>query len=115
MREEKNKEFKILEDAKNIFSQAIGTKIDTSQPILFQLVDVVQKFNKDMDGQEKLLQRVEKKFENKVLEKITKKIYIYQVELSTSLNSLETLAIMYLLYLENCVMYPFSPRTSRKS
>ena len=54
-REEWNKEFKILEDAKNILSQAPGTEIDSYQPILFQLEDVVQKFNEDMDGQEKLL------------------------------------------------------------
>ena len=70
MREERNREFKILEDAKNILSEAIGTKIDTSQPILFQLADAIQKFNEDMDGQEKLLQKAEKKFENKVLEQI---------------------------------------------
>ena len=50
LREERNREFKILEDAKNILSQAIGTKIDTSQPILFQLVDAMQKFNEDLDG-----------------------------------------------------------------
>ena len=43
-----------------------------------------------MDGKEKLLQRVEKKFENKVLEQIAQKIAIYQVDLSTRINSLET-------------------------
>ena len=50
LREERNREFKILEDANNILSQTIGTNIDTSPPILFQLVDVVQKFNEDMDS-----------------------------------------------------------------
>ena len=50
LKEERNKEFKILEDAKNILSQALGTDIDSSQPILFQLADVVYKFNEDMDG-----------------------------------------------------------------
>ena len=43
-----------------------------------------------MDGQEKNLQRKEKKFENKVLEQIAEKIAIHQVDFSTSLNSLET-------------------------
>ena len=66
--EERNKEFKILEDAKNILSQALGTEIDSCQPILFQLADDVQNFNEDLDGQEKILQREKKKFENKVLE-----------------------------------------------
>ena len=46
LREERNREFKILEDAKNILSQAIGTEIDTSQPILFQLANFVQKLMK---------------------------------------------------------------------
>ena len=41
LREERNKEFKFLKDAKNILSQELGTKIDSSQPILFQIVDVV--------------------------------------------------------------------------
>ena len=36
------------------------------------------------------MQRVEKKFENKVLEHIAQQIAIYQVELSTILGSLET-------------------------
>ena len=57
---------------------------------MFQLADAVQKFNEYMDGQEKLLQRAEKKFENKVLEQIAQKIAIHQVELSTSLSSLES-------------------------
>ena len=70
LREERNREFKILEDAKNILSQAISANIDTSQSILFQLANAIQKFNENMDGQEKLLQRAQKKFENKVLEKI---------------------------------------------
>ena len=45
----------MIEDAKNILAEALNTKVDTSQPILFQLVEAVQKFNEDLDGQEKLL------------------------------------------------------------
>ena len=44
LREERNREFKILEDAKNILSQAIGSEIDTSQPILFQLADAMGEY-----------------------------------------------------------------------
>ena len=55
LREERNKEFKILEDAKNILTQALSTEVESSQPILFQLVEAVHKFNEDLDGQEKLL------------------------------------------------------------
>ena len=34
LREERDKEFKIIEDAKNILAEAIGIEIDSSQPIL---------------------------------------------------------------------------------
>ena len=55
LREERNREFQVLEDAKNILAEALGTEVDTSQPILTQLVEVIQKFNEDLNGQEKLL------------------------------------------------------------
>ena len=90
MREERKKEFKILEDAKNILTQALGTKVDSSQPILFQLVEVVQKFNEEIDGQDKLIEKSKKKFENKVLEHIDQQIVIHQVEISKILVNLET-------------------------
>ena len=51
---------------------------------------MVQKFDEDLNGQEKFLQRIEKKFENKVLELVAQNIAIYQVDLSTILGSLET-------------------------
>lgn len=70
LREERNKEFKIIEDAKNILAEALGIEVNTSQPILYQLVEAVHKYNEDLDGQDKLLQRLEKNFENKVLELI---------------------------------------------
>lgn len=50
LREERNKEFKIIEDAKNIPAEALSIEVDTSQPILYQLVEVVQKYNEDLDG-----------------------------------------------------------------
>lgn len=79
LREERNKEFKIIEDEKNILVEALNIEVDTSQPILIQLAKVVHKFNEDVNGQDKLLQRAEKKFENKVLEHIAQKIYMHQV------------------------------------
>ena len=90
LREERDKEYKIIEDAKNILSKAIGIEFDSSQPILHQLAKVVQNFNEDTDSQDKLFQKAEKKFENKVLEHIAQQIAIYQVELSTFLGSMET-------------------------
>ena len=90
LREERDKEFKIIEDAKNILAEAIGIEVDSSQPILYQLEKVVHKFNEYLDGQDKLLQKEEKKFENKVLEHIAQQIAIYQVEISTILGFLET-------------------------
>ena len=50
LREERDKEFKIIKDAKNILAEAIGIEVDSSQPILYQLVEVVQKFNEDTNG-----------------------------------------------------------------
>ena len=85
-----NKGFKILEDVKNILTQTLSTKVDSSQPIFVQLVEAVQKLNEDLNSQERLLQRVEKKFETRVLEQISQKIGIYEVELSISISSLET-------------------------
>ena len=87
--EERDKEYKIIEDAKNILSEAIGIEIDSSQHILYQLVEVVQKFNEDTEGQDKLIEKAEKKFDSKVLEHISQQITIYQVELSTILVNLE--------------------------
>ena len=66
----------MLEDAKNILADALSTKVDTSLPILVQLAKVVQKFNEDMNGKEKLLERAEIKFENKVLELVAHNIAI---------------------------------------
>ena len=43
-REERNRENQVLEDVNNILTEALNTEVDTSQPILAQLVEVVQKF-----------------------------------------------------------------------
>ena len=37
LREEKDREYKIIDDAKNILSEAIGIEVDSSQPILLEL------------------------------------------------------------------------------
>ena len=71
-------------------TESLGIEVDTSQPILYHLAEAVQNYTEDLDGQDKLLQKVEKKFENKMLELIAEQIAIYQVELSTFLSSLET-------------------------
>ena len=83
-------QYKIIDDANNILSKAIGIEVDYSQPILLQLAEAVQNFNDDSSGQEKLIERVEKKFDNKVLEHIAQQIAIHQVELSSILTNLET-------------------------
>ena len=51
--------------------------------------EVVNKYNEDLYGQDKLLQKAE----NKVLELISQQISIHQVELSIILGSLETSCI----------------------
>lgn len=90
LREERDREFRIIESAKNIFTKAIGVDVDSSQHILLQLEEVVNKFNEDSTSQEKLMEKVEKKFDNKVLEHIAQQIAIKQVELYTILSNLES-------------------------
>ena len=63
--------------------------MDSTQHILLQLEEAVQKFNEDSSGQEKLIEKVEKKFDNKVLEHIAQQIAIKQVELATFLGNFE--------------------------
>jgi hypothetical protein len=84
-----NKRNKVLIDIKGIFLDALDVNIDESQPIMDQLVEIVHKYNTDAEGQEKLLLKVERKFEHKVLEKIAKRIAINQVELTNLITVLE--------------------------
>ena len=49
----------------------------------------MQKFNEGSSGQEKLIEKVERKFDNKVLEHIAQQIVIKQVELSRFLGNFE--------------------------
>ena len=60
LREDRDKEFKIIEDAKKILAEAIGIEVDNSQPILYQLVEAVQQFNEDTDGHDTLVQKAKK-------------------------------------------------------
>ena len=83
LREEQRKKTQVLKDIKDIFKNASSFEVDNIQPIIDHLTKIVQKFNKDLNGQDKLLQRDERKFENRVLEQVAQKIAIDQVELST--------------------------------
>jgi hypothetical protein len=89
LRHERDLEYSIIESAKNIITEAIGVEVDSTQHILIQLEEAVHKFNEDTSGQEKLIERAEKKFDNKVLEHIAQQIALNQVELSTILNNFE--------------------------
>ena len=90
LREQKRKETQVLEDVKDIFVSALSIEVNSTQLILVQLIEVVQKLNEDLNGQENFLQRAQRKFENKVLEQVAQKIAINQVEFSTILSQLET-------------------------
>jgi phosphopantetheinyl transferase (holo-ACP synthase) len=89
LRNERDREYNILESAKNIITEAIGVDIDSSQHILLQLEEAVNKFNEDITGQEKLLEKAERKFDNKVLEHIAQHIAIKQVELTSVLTDIQ--------------------------
>lgn len=41
LRDERDREYKIIESAKNILTEVIGVEVDTSQHIFFQLEEVV--------------------------------------------------------------------------
>ena len=70
LRFERDKEYRIIESAKNIITEAIGVEVDSTQHILIQLEEVVQKYNEDSSRQEKLIEKAERKFDDKVLEHI---------------------------------------------
>ena len=89
LRSERDKEYRIIENAKNIITDAISVEVDSTQHILIQLEEAVHKFNEDSSGQEKIIEKDEKKFDNKVLEHIAQKIAIKQVELSIFLRNFE--------------------------
>ncbi|GLJ11662.1 hypothetical protein SUGI_0173850 [Cryptomeria japonica] len=89
LRSERDREFNIINGAKTILTDALGIKVDPSQHILLQLEEAVNRFNEDSSGEEKLIERTEKKFDNKVLEHIAQQIAIKQVELTTILAKLE--------------------------
>ncbi|GLJ26803.1 hypothetical protein SUGI_0522910 [Cryptomeria japonica] len=66
LRSERDREFNIINGAKTILTDALGIKVDPSQHILLQLEEVVNRFNEDSSGEEKLIERTEKKFDNKL-------------------------------------------------
>ena len=63
------------------------------------------KLNEDSSGQEKLIEKLEKKFDNKVLEHIAQQIAIKQVELSTFLGNFENSLIIQHHFLPNFLMF----------
>ena len=89
LREERDKEYRIIENAKNIIIESIGVDVDSTQHIFLQLEEAVQKFIEDSTRKEKLIENAEKNFDNKVLEYIAQHIAINQVELSTILANIE--------------------------
>ena len=74
LRSERDKEYRIIESAKNIITKSIGVEVDSTQHILIQLEEVVKKINEDSFGQEKLIEKVERKFDNNVVGHIVSKL-----------------------------------------
>ena len=89
LRNERDREYSIIENAKCIITEAIGVEVDSSQHILSQLEEAINKFNEDASGQEKLIERASKKFDNKVLEHIAQNIAVNQVALTSVLTDIE--------------------------
>ncbi|GLJ55437.1 hypothetical protein SUGI_1190310 [Cryptomeria japonica] len=76
LRSERDREFNIINGAKTILTDALGIKVDPSQHILLQLEEAVNRFNEDSSGEEKLIERTKKKFDNKLCDvtEFTKRI-----------------------------------------
>ena len=89
LRSERDNEYRIIENARNIIIEAIGVEVHYTPHILLQLEEAIQRFNEDSSGQEKLIEKVERKFDDKVLENIAQQIAIKQVELATFLGNFE--------------------------
>ena len=60
----------VLEDIKGIFIDDLSIEVNEKSPIIEQLVEIVHKLNEDVDGQDKLVEKGERKFENKVIENV---------------------------------------------
>lgn len=81
---------------------------------MIQLEDVVIKFNGDSSSQEKLIEKAEKKFDNKVLEHIAQQITIKQVELSTFLGNFENSFNNASLFAKLCDVSSFTKEIKEK-
>ena len=65
----------------------MGVEVDSTQHILIQLEEEVQKFNKDSSRKDKLIEKAKRKFDDKVLEYIAPQIAIKQVDLLAFLGN----------------------------
>ena len=82
----------VIHDIKEIFVEAFDiTNINRDQTIVEQLVHIVYKFNtKDIEANTKLMDWSFRKYHTKVLEKISKKIVLSQVDLLEKVTSVKT-------------------------
>ncbi|GLJ29678.1 hypothetical protein SUGI_0585290 [Cryptomeria japonica] len=80
---------KAIEEDIDLDKEIVIPQIDLNTASIDEMRLISQIFNEDSSGEEKLIERTEKKFDNKVLEHIAQQIAIKQVELTTSLAKLE--------------------------
>ncbi|GLJ49406.1 hypothetical protein SUGI_1045760 [Cryptomeria japonica] len=80
---------KAIEEDINLDKEIVIPQIDLNTTSIDEMRLISQIFNEDSSGEEKLIERTKKKFDNKVLEHIAQQIAIKQVELTTILAKLE--------------------------
>ncbi|GLJ52043.1 hypothetical protein SUGI_1106800 [Cryptomeria japonica] len=80
---------KAIEEDIDLDKEIVIPQIDLNIASIDEMRLISQIFNEDSSGEEKLIERTEKKFDNKVLEHIAQQIAIKQVELTTILAKLE--------------------------
>ena len=103
-----------LQDMKDIFLDtfSLPTSKET-KPLMDQLIDIVEKVsNEDIDTNAKLLEWLEKKFQNKVNEKIFGDIALTKVTLATKVEDVKkVLENIFSLYTELCNPSLFTQET----
>ena len=57
LKAERDREYTIIGNARDIIAEAIGVEVDSTQHILLQFEEAIQKFNEDSSEQEKLIEK----------------------------------------------------------
>ena len=106
-----------MNEIKDIFMDAFSLQPpDAKRPILEQLSDIIDQVNnEDQDTNAKLMEWLEKKFQEKVNQKISNDIILGQVDLAKKLDRVKVvLGNIFSLYTKLCDFFNFTQETNQK-